>query len=99
MKKLRNERGEMMLEVLISVMVVALSVSLLIVCVIYSYHADKKAAEVDVDHYAALTEADSQSVTTANDLQVKVTRNGNTYTYNNINVYGNSEVGLYSYRR
>ncbi len=60
-EKLRSSRGETLVEVLASVLVCALSITLLMGAVTASTNMDLRAQEADKDYYAALTKAERQS--------------------------------------
>lgn len=60
-EKLRNSRGETLVEVLASVLVCALSIILLVGAVTASTNIDLRAQEADKDYYTALTKAERQS--------------------------------------
>ena len=60
-EKLRNSRGETLVEVLASVLICALSVMLLLGAVSASTSIDLQAQAADEDYYAALSKAERQS--------------------------------------
>ena len=60
MKKLHNDRGETLVEVLASILVAALSVTLLFGCIMTSSDIDVRAKGQDEEHYVALSNADAQ---------------------------------------
>lgn len=62
-EKLRNSRGETLVEVLASVLVCSLSILLLFGAVAASTNIDLRAQEADGEYYAALTKAERQSKT------------------------------------
>lgn len=102
MKKLRNNRGETLIEVLASVLVAALSVALLFGCVMAASTIDGDAQKRDEAHYNALSAADAY--TTAPDAtpvpgNVTITREGvpNVTPAIAIEIYGGE--GMYSYKR
>lgn len=59
-EKLRDSRGETLVEVLASVLICALSVTLLFGAVMASSNIDLKAQEADGEYYDALTKAERQ---------------------------------------
>lgn len=59
-KKLRSSRGETLVEVLASVLVCALSITLLLGAVAASTSIDLRAQESDGEYYAALSKAERQ---------------------------------------
>ena len=64
-EKLRNSRGETLVEVLASVLICALSVMLLLGAVSASTSIDLQAQAADEDYYTALSKAERQSRTPA----------------------------------
>lgn len=61
-QKLRDDRGETLVEVMASVVVAALSVVLLFGAVTASVQAGKSARRMDEEYYAALSAAEAQTV-------------------------------------
>lgn len=59
-QKLKNSRGETLVEVLVSTLICALSVALLFSAVLASRHMDETAQETDAKYYQALTKAERQ---------------------------------------
>ena len=64
MKKLRNNRGETLIEVLASVLIATLSVTLLFSCVATASRLDRGAEGLDEKHYNALSDAESYTAPT-----------------------------------
>ena len=64
-EKLRNSRGETLVEVLGSVLVCALSITLLAGAVTASANIDLRAQAADTEYYTALSKAERQSRTPA----------------------------------
>lgn len=64
-EKLRNSRGETLVEVLVSVLVCALSITLLAGAVTASANIDLRAQAADTEYYTALSKAERQSRTLA----------------------------------
>ena len=64
-EKLRNSRGETLVEVLVSVLVCALSITLLAGAVTASANIDLRAQAADTEYYTALSKAERQSRTPA----------------------------------
>lgn len=60
MNKLRNERGETLIEVLASIVIGSLSVALVFGCIMVATDMDKNAKVKDNEHYLDLTAADAQ---------------------------------------
>lgn len=65
MKKLHNERGETLIEVLASIIIASLSLALMFGCIMASTKMDEDAKELDEQHYIDLTEADAQDAANA----------------------------------
>lgn len=61
LKLLQDNRGETLVEVLASVVVATLSISLLFGCIMVSTQMDAKARAADEQHYENLTAADAQA--------------------------------------
>ncbi len=101
MKKLHCDRGETLIEVLASILIAALSVTLLFSCVMASSNMDREARELDGKHYEALTAAEGQGVSLG-ESQVTITQVVIDGGYAEavgvpVNLYGGA--GLYSYSR
>lgn len=101
MKKLRENRGETLVEVLASILIAALSVALLFGCVMASSSIDRDARDLDGKHYKALTEAEKQEllpVSVQVEIKRVVTDGGHVEEKElSVNVYGGE--GMYSYKR
>ena len=105
MKKLRDTRGETLVEVLAAILVASLSVTLLFSCVMASSNLDVQAKSVDEDYYQALSAADGQTEgPTVEGGTAKYPKQAGTVTIKgasevpvDIEIYGGG--GLYSYRR
>ena len=105
--KLRSERGETLIEVLASVLIVSLSVMMVAGSVMASSKVDVDAKRLDEAHYAALSRADahvtptptvSPTPTPIPTAQVTIAREGITTTTTvDIQPYGGA--GMYSYER
>lgn len=97
MKKLRDSRGETLVEVLASILIASLSVALLFGCVMASTNMDRDAKKLDKEHYEALTAAEMQSGTGTSGT-VKIQNPNNSMEESlSIEIYG--DTGLYSYKR
>lgn len=59
-QKLRNNRGETLVEVMAAILISALSVALLFSCVTASFDMDKDAKELDKNHYKYLSAAETK---------------------------------------
>lgn len=109
MKKLKNDRGETLVEVLASVLISALSVTLLFSAVMVSSRIDVNAKEADSGYYANFTNAEVQIGTPFSTVTVKVEQADpddiNTAPKAtvapekapSVNIYGSD--GIYSYKR
>lgn len=107
LRQLQNDRGETLIEVLASVLVVSLSVLMLLGCVVTSSDVDKKAEKLDKAHYNALSQADTQAIPTATvspfptpapTANVTITRDEIAVTVTpRIEIYG--DAGMFSYKR
>ena len=96
-RKWRDARGETLVEVLASILIASLSVTLLFGCVMASSNMDRDAQERDREHYAALTAAEAQSGTGTSGT-VKIQNENNSAEGSlSIEIYGGT--GLYSYKR
>lgn len=101
MKKLRNNRGETLLEGLIAVMIAALSMTMLLSCVTASSHTGTGAKEMDDKFYQTLSDVEGHSGTNIPSEEVTITnKEGATAaapTTVSVTVYGDG--GLYSYSK
>lgn len=101
MKKLRDDRGETLVEVLASILIASVSVALLFGCVMASSGMDRRARELDGKHYEALTAAEKQE-TKLNDGTVhikQVVTDGGHAEEGDISVHIYGGEGIYSYKR
>lgn len=92
-RKVFDKRGEMLIEVLASVLIVSLSIALLFSCVMASYTVDRTAQKVDESYYVALDAAEKQGNSIASE---SITINDEPLS-GGISVYGGE--GVYSYKR
>lgn len=67
MKKLHNDRGETLVEVLATIVVATLSVTLLFGCIMTSSKIDMDAKDLDKQHYEDLNNAEEQGTPAAFD--------------------------------
>lgn len=95
MRKLKNDRGETLVEVLASVLIAALSVTLLFSCIMASARMNENAKAQDSVYYADFTNADAQSGTPTEGI-VTVEGSGTEMTPG-IDIYGSG--GVFSYKR
>lgn len=100
MSKLRENRGETLVEVMASVVIAALSVALLFGCAMASSNMDKDARELDEKRYDALSAAEARADGTTGlapgTVEIKNTDDGAQSLDITISVHGGE--GLYSYR-
>lgn len=105
MKKLRNNRGETLVEVLASILIASLSVALLFSCVAASSNMDRRAKELDADHYKYLSAAEERSGTST-PAEVTVTNEAITDPFDStkklsagvsVEIYGGAM--MYAYKR
>lgn len=113
MKKLHNNRGETLIEVLVSILIAALSITLMFACVMVSTRMDERARALDDAHYSALSEADAQpapipgadtgippgTVTVARIDPEDPTASPKASQNLDILIYGTEGGGMYSYKR
>lgn len=104
MKKLRDDRGETLVEVLASILIASLSVALLFGCVMASSGMDRRARELDGKHYEALTKAEKQETQldsgTPPKVNIKqVVTDGGYAEEGDISVHIYGGEGIYSYKR
>lgn len=97
MKKFHNSRGETLVEVLASILIASLSVTLLFGCIMASTRMDREARKLDGDHYADLTAAETQSGPgSSGAVDIQNPTNGTEESLP-VQIYGGGE--LYSYKR
>ncbi len=97
MKKLGDRRGETLVEVLASILIAALSVTLLFGCIMASSNMDREAKGLDQKHYEALTAAETRSgVGTSGKVNIQNNKNSVTKDLP-VEIYGGG--GMYSYKR
>ena len=93
-RKLKNNRGETVVEVLASILIAALSVALLFGAVMASVNMDLSAQETDQKLYAGLNTAQVQKDTSSSGT---VTISGNSFSKNvSVNFYGSGGVLSYA---
>lgn len=99
MKKLKDSRGETLVEVLASILIASLAIALLFSCVTASSNMDRRAGEADGSHYAGLSAAEARTGDPALEgVEVKIENAGNSGKGKlTVDIYGAS--GLYSYKR
>lgn len=94
--KLGDSRGETLVELLAAILVAALSVALLFTCCTAAASMDRRAKEVDAEHYAALSAAERQETPVA-DVTATVTIEGNGWASAvEVDLFGGEK--MYSYR-
>lgn len=95
--KLGDSRGETLVELLAAILVAALSVALLFTCCTAAASMDRRAKEVDAEHYAALSAAERRDTPVA-DVTATVTIEGNGRSVPDmaVDLFGGEK--MYSYR-
>lgn len=99
--KLRNNKGETLVEVLASIVIASLSVALLFGCIMGSSGMDKTAREADEPYYKALSAAEARK-TGGQTAQVAITKARPTGpapspdVAQTVTIFG--EDGVYSYK-
>lgn len=73
--KLRNNRGETLVEVLAAIVIASLSVAMLFGCIVGSSSLDKRAREVDGPYYENLSAAEVREETLGQEAKVAITKN------------------------
>lgn len=98
MRKLRNNRGETLVEVMASIVIAALSVALLFSCAMASSNMDRNARDVDGKYYQALSAAEGRDGTALGSGKVTIQNQDDSTKKSEptVNIYGGE--GLYSYR-
>lgn len=93
-RKLKDNRGETLVEMLASILIAALAVALLFTCCMASVQMGGQARAADKRYYENLSAAESRTKTEGNG-QVNVAGNGNSVEVQ-IQLYGGD--GMYSYQ-
>ena len=97
--KLRSERGETLVEVLASVLIVTLSVMMLVGSVMASSKMDIDARRLDETHYVGLSNAETHG-TKVDEVKIVIKNEDNKCDATlEFNVYGDGDAGMYSYVR
>lgn len=98
MRKLRENRGETLVETFAAIVVATLSVALLFGGIVASGEIEKNAKRVDEDHYEAFNAAEGQGEPPTGTATVTITNDtGVTSPSITIDLYGGS--GVYSYKK
>lgn len=105
-EKLRNSRGETLVEVLASVLICALAITLLVGAVTVSANINRQAQEADSEYYKALSRAEAQKerletllgVDVSSGLKISVVNNQTNPNRTLINVcfYGSDRLLSYA---
>lgn len=94
--KLRDNKGETIVEVLISIVVASLSVAFLFSCIITSSNMEKDAKEADKEFYTALSGAEERKTElTEGNVEITLELSTPVHTDVPISIYGDD--GVYSY--
>lgn len=102
MDKLHSSRGETLVEVLASILIAALSVTLLFSCIMATSTMDKDAEKLDDAHYSALSDADAYTSAAATPTTGTVTisrvedNDVKAFATPSIEIYGGA--GVFSYK-
>ena len=99
MRKLRENRGETLVETFAAIVVATLSVALLFGGIVASGEIERNAKRVDEDHYEAFNAAEGQGEPLTETATVTITNSSNISTQPPIivDLYGGS--GVYSYKK
>ena len=95
-EKLRNSRGETLVEVLASVLICALSVMLLLGAVSASTSIGLQAQAADEDYYTALSKAERQSKVPGGSLETDIYSGLSGGSENGLHFYGASRLLSYA---
>lgn len=95
--KLRSERGETLVEVLASILIVSLSVMMLVGSVMASSRVDVETEKLDKKHYKALTSAETHRGDEMTGMTVTIKGSAGGTVTPDITIYGGA--GMYSYER
>lgn len=90
MKKLNQDRGETLVEVLAAVLVASLSIALLFGGIMASSSIDRSARTSDETFYADLSAAERQGSSDKTETMTVAVTNGNAKAELNVDVYGKS---------
>lgn len=93
--KLKDSRGETLVELLASILIAALSVAVLFTCCLASTEMGRKTRDADKVYYEALSDAEARTM----EIETgKVTvANGSTSQPIDVSIYGGDE--MYSYQK
>lgn len=94
-EKVRDNRGETLIEVMAAVVVTALSIALLFGTIMACTKIDQSARQSDQEHYSALTKAEVQN-DSVGEVSVTVVNNGNG-AQNVLKAMRYGEKNVYSY--
>lgn len=102
MNKLRDDRGETLVEVLASILIASLSVALLFGCVMAASNMDRETKRLDGEHYKYLSAAEGRTEPAVADAKVTVTNEAGTDLNEktkkiDVEIYGGE--GLYAYQQ
>ena len=92
---IQNNRGETLVEVLVSILVAAMSMLLLLGCVTASARLDRQAKEMDSGYYEGFTKADAQAAESAGVGSVRIAGDSGEVSPGII-IYGGG--GIFSYK-
>jgi competence protein ComGC len=100
-KKLRNSRGETLVEMLASILIGTLAVSMLVSAIMVSVRINKQAQASDASFYEGLTAAELQETPIDKDNSITMTFKSTSepnaeHIKISVNLYGSG--GIYSYK-
>lgn len=99
-RKLKDSRGETLVELLAAILIAALSVAVLFTCCMASAEMGRETRDADREYYELLSQAEKQQGDAADTAKVTVARDGGgtaTETELPVNLYGGKD--LYSYKK
>lgn len=101
-KKIKSKSGETLVEMLVSITILVLALSILSAMLAAAYNSENAAREADKSFYEELSAAETQDYGTAyiGPATVKITdAAGKEVSIENIKLYGKKEGGLRSYKK
>lgn len=97
-RKLKDSRGETLVELLAAILIAALSVALLFTCCMASAEMGRNTREADKKYYEALSAAEEQEAAPfLTGVTVEVTETGGGKNTIMVSLYGGEE--MYSYKK
>ena len=100
LQKIKDNRGESLLELLVSILIGSMSVILLTTMIITSVRINSDAKKKDNVFYESLSAAESQQGTAVNSqLKIEASHAGSSLGSKTINISCYGKDGLYSYKK